>query len=158
MFNEHGNDGEYWSPNTVNNETALSYIPENVWNESCTVAQCGKANAGLWASGGGPSIFFSKPSWQAGVAGIPGDGARDVPDVSLTAANHDAYLLCVDKGCEPKNGRDNVSVDQRNVSLHSVVRGYYGARRSGNAFASGPSRCCALSSGESRKPEPVQRL
>ncbi len=29
----------------------------------------------------------AKPSWQAGVTGIPGDGVRDLPDVSLFAAN-----------------------------------------------------------------------
>jgi subtilase family serine protease len=30
---------------------------------------------------------YAKPSWQAGVAGIPADGVRDIPDVSLFAAN-----------------------------------------------------------------------
>lgn len=103
MFNENGNDSTYW--NTNNNPTnfgsAKSYIPENVWNESCTPAQCG-LNAGLWAGGGGPSIFsLSKPSWQAGVPGIPNDGKRDVPDVSLTAAGHDPYLLCLQGSCTP---------------------------------------------------------
>ena len=29
---------------------------------------------------------YAKPSWQAGVTGIPGDGKRDVPDVSMFAA------------------------------------------------------------------------
>jgi subtilase family serine protease len=29
----------------------------------------------------------SKPSWQSGVLGIPSDGVRDIPDVSLFAAN-----------------------------------------------------------------------
>ena len=30
---------------------------------------------------------YAKPSWQTGVAGIPNDGVRDIPDVSLFAAN-----------------------------------------------------------------------
>ncbi len=30
---------------------------------------------------------YAKPSWQAGVIGIPNDGVRDLPDVSLFAAN-----------------------------------------------------------------------
>ncbi len=30
---------------------------------------------------------YAKPSWQTGVVGIPGDGVRDLPDVSLFAAN-----------------------------------------------------------------------
>ncbi len=39
------------------------------------------------------SIYFAKPSWQTG-PGVPADGARDVPDISLTAsADHDGYLV-----------------------------------------------------------------
>ena len=76
-----------------------SYIPENVWNESCTTAQC-NTNANILAGGGGASTIFSKPSWQSGVAGIPNDGARDLPDVSLSAAGHDPYLLCYEGSCQ----------------------------------------------------------
>ena len=50
------------------------------------------------ASGGGASTFFSKPSWQTGL-GVPGDGARDVPDVALPAsADHDGYLVYTTAG------------------------------------------------------------
>ena len=96
MFNEGNNSSTYW--NSTNNQTNLSsaksYIPEKVWNESCI------NNCGLWAGGGGASTFFSKPNWQFGVSGIPGDGARDLPDVSLTAAGgHDPYLLCFEGSC-----------------------------------------------------------
>lgn len=91
----------YWS--TATNgiaPTALSYIPENVWNESC-VSGCGQKSAGaIWAGGGGASILAKKPIWQASVAGIPTDNARDLPDVSLTAAGHDAYLMCIDGICQ----------------------------------------------------------
>jgi subtilase family serine protease len=41
---------------------------------------------------------YAKPSWQAGVTGIPSDGKRDVPDVSFFASNGflgSAYLICV---------------------------------------------------------------
>ena len=41
---------------------------------------------------------YAKPSWQAGVAGIPSDGARDLPDISFFAGNGflgSAYLICV---------------------------------------------------------------
>jgi hypothetical protein len=102
VFNENGQDSKYW--NSTNNqqtfESALSYIPENVWNQSCSAAQCGK-NANILAGGGGFSTFFTKPSWQFGVTGIPQDGARDLPDVSLTAAVHDPYLLCLEGSCVP---------------------------------------------------------
>jgi pro-kumamolisin-like protein/Big-like domain-containing protein len=102
MFNENGSDSTYW--NTTNNPSnfgsAKSYIPENVWNESCTIAQCGQ-NANIFAGGGGVSTFFPKPSWQAGVPGIPAGSFRDVPDVSLTASGHDFYLLCLEGSCVP---------------------------------------------------------
>jgi hypothetical protein len=102
MFNENGHNSTYWS-STTNQTTlgsALSYIPEDAWNQSCSSAQCG-SKANIWAAGGGASGFFTKPSWQTGVAGIPADNARDVPDVSLTAATHDPYLLCVTGSCVP---------------------------------------------------------
>lgn len=101
MFNEHGQPNTYWgSTDPVTLGSALAYIPENVWNESCTTAQCGK-NAGIWAGGGGTSSFFSRPSWQAGVSGIPNDNLRHLPDVAFTAAAHDPYLLCVQGSCVP---------------------------------------------------------
>ncbi len=97
QFNENGNSSAYW--NTTNGpgfKTAISYIPENVWNESGSVT----GGTGLWSSSGGKSIFFTpKPSWQSGVAGIPTDGARDLPDVSLSAAAHDPYLVCLRGSC-----------------------------------------------------------
>ncbi len=100
IFNEGAQSSRYWTSLLPLSETAISYIPENVWNESCAVSTCGSANANIAAGGGGASAFFSKPSWQAGVTGIPNDAARDQPDVSLTAAFHDAYLLCFEGSCE----------------------------------------------------------
>ena len=99
MFNENGQDSKYWGSSPPLAETALSYIPENVWNESCAAAQCG-TNANILSGGGGASTVFSKPSWQSGVTGIPNDGHRDLPDVSLSAAGHDPYLLCIAGSCE----------------------------------------------------------
>ncbi|MGO9127778.1 MAG: protease pro-enzyme activation domain-containing protein [Terriglobales bacterium] len=75
----------YWAPsNTGTMGSALSYIPEAVWNAS--------AVSGLWAGGGGVSALYAKPTWQNGL-GVPADGKRDVPDVSLSAAVHDGYLI-----------------------------------------------------------------
>jgi subtilase family serine protease len=85
---------QYWSANGSNDvlTSALSYIPEMVWNDTAFEIVNG---GGLSAGGGGASLLFSKPSWQTGVPGIPSDGARDVPDVSLSAsADHDPYLVC----------------------------------------------------------------
>jgi hypothetical protein len=101
QFNDTASPSTYW--NATNNPTnfgsAISYIPENVWNESCTVVQCGATLSGLWSSGGGQSLVFPQPVWQAGVTGIP-SGLRAVPDVSLTAADHDGYVLCLDGSCQ----------------------------------------------------------
>jgi hypothetical protein len=105
MFNENGQDSKFWkSTNGQSDESAISYIPEDVWNESCAAGtpNCQKPN--IPAGGGGASIFFPKPSWQSGVAGIPNDGARDLPDVSLTAAGHDPYLICFEGSCSGNSG------------------------------------------------------
>jgi pseudomonalisin len=86
-FNDLSNPTLYWSPSNTSGtqESALSYIPEVVWNAS-------GPGYGLWASGGGASIVYAKPSWQAGT-GVPADGKRDVPDVALSSAGHDGYLI-----------------------------------------------------------------
>lgn len=95
LFNEGSQPGAYWNTsNAPDGTSAKSYIPENAWNES-------SPTDGLWATGGGRSSFFAKPSWQSGVPGIPADGKRDVPDLSLTAALHDPYLLCLQGSCVP---------------------------------------------------------
>ncbi len=88
-FNEAG--GVYWSTtNNANESSALSYIPEMVWNDNTINVAAG---AGLAATGGGASILFAKPLWQTGL-GVPNDGARDVPDISFAASNdHDPYLI-----------------------------------------------------------------
>jgi uncharacterized protein (TIGR03437 family) len=83
MFNDGG--GTYWGSNGANLNSVLSYIPETAWNETDGTID------GLFSGGGGPSIFFAKPAWQTG-PGVPNDNARDVPDVSLSAAIHDGYL------------------------------------------------------------------
>lgn len=89
-FNE--GSGSYWSStNGAYGQSATGYIPEKVWNDD--------GASTLAASGGGASQYFSKPSWQTGT-GVPNDGARDVPDVSLNASpNHDGYLICTQGYC-----------------------------------------------------------
>ena len=79
--------GTYWNAtNNSNLASAISYIPEKAWNDSV-------ANSELAASTGGASMFYSKPWWQSG-PGVPDDGARDVPDVSMNASwSHDGYYI-----------------------------------------------------------------
>lgn len=113
LFTEGSNAAKYWSStnNSSNLGSALSYIPEDVWNESCT-SGCGTNGGGsIWAGSGGASVFFQKPVWQSGVTGIPSiatDPMRDLPDVSLSAAGHDPYLACLQYSCE-NNGSGYIS-------------------------------------------------
>jgi uncharacterized protein (TIGR03437 family) len=94
-FNEGG--GDYWSSgNSPTGESALSYIPEMAWNES------GPPN-GLDASGGGFSIFYPQPSWQIG-PGVPATNFRALPDVALTAAFHDGYIIYTNGEPTPVSG------------------------------------------------------
>jgi len=112
-FYENGNDGDYWTcytepvgcpsnPFTLMPYTsALGYIPEAVWNESGA-----NGGTGILGGGGGVSTLHAQPSWQTGPdvpstdpISVPSSVAgphRYLPDVSLTAANHDGYLMCTE--------------------------------------------------------------
>jgi hypothetical protein len=98
-----GTDATYWnSTNSANLVSSKGYIPERVWNESCSVATCG-SNANLFAGSGGMSGIYPAPSWQSPSTGIPGLTSlnRALPDVSLAAAGgHDGYLFCFQRICE----------------------------------------------------------
>ena len=125
----------YWSAtnNPTTYQSALSYIPELPWNNSCgnpqllaalqaegvtdgtTEALCNDPNLQgdvLTAVGGGGGASgcatsdattgqclggYPKPAWQGGLQGVPTDGVRDVPDISLMAGNGlwgSLYIYC----------------------------------------------------------------
>ena len=98
--------GGFWSSTnaTGTRESALGYIHEIPWNDSCAAAAtstnlntvCASANNIVAASGGASSVF-AKPSWQSGTI-TPADGHRDLPDVSLFASDgllsDSFYLFC----------------------------------------------------------------
>jgi|HubBroStandDraft_6_1064221.scaffolds.fasta_scaffold09039_2 subtilase family serine protease len=130
-----GTTATFWSStNSSTFESALSYINEIPWNDSCAsalIAQAEGFSAEAGSSGfcnsrtgeedflttasgsGGPSGCFTgkpstsgevsgtckgnpKPSFQS-VLGNPSDGVRDLPDVSLFAANGvwgHFYIFC----------------------------------------------------------------
>jgi pseudomonalisin len=90
QFNDSANPSAYWSGTSdpTTKVSALQYIPELVWNESGTMP----GGLNLWSGGGGASSIYAKPLWQTG-PGVPADGMRDVPDVSVTAASHDGYAI-----------------------------------------------------------------
>jgi subtilase family serine protease len=126
------NQGLYWSYNhPVTLESANSYVPEMTWNDSCASPELvsyfgpgfGSSSAealcnnpqkqlpllDVTGGGGGASTLYSKPAWQSGVSGIPSDGHRDVPDVSLFAGDgawQHYYVVCqTDNGgpCNPSS-------------------------------------------------------
>jgi uncharacterized protein (TIGR03437 family) len=84
QFND--GSGNYWAAaNNTNLSSALSYIPEVVWNTSIV-------NGALSAGGGGTSVLFPKPVWQTG-PGVPSGGFRNVPDIAFNSSdNTPAYV------------------------------------------------------------------
>ena len=119
----------YWSAsNSPTGQSAMSYIPEIPWDDSCAssvlyklagfssgVAFCNSATAAqdgllnIVGGSGAPSIIYAKPPWQHGIVGIPNDGKRDLPDVSLFSSNGfygQAIVFCmsvVSQGGTPCN-------------------------------------------------------
>ena len=111
----------YWNPKNSSapapHTSALSYVPEKVWNESCSPLVCGNESADIAGGSGGASGCFSPtfdannnilscsggypaPDWQTGVVGLTSDNKRHLPDVSLTAAGHDGYIVCLQNSCD----------------------------------------------------------
>ncbi len=101
----------YWGPPTGTNSppasngaSLLMPIPEQPWNDS----QYGLDILSFYGingfttivgGGGGASGIYAKPSWQASLT--PADGARDLPDLSLFAAdgaNESYYAICASDG------------------------------------------------------------
>jgi hypothetical protein len=121
-FDDANNSATFWT--AANSGTSLasakSYIPEIPWNSSCaatatmgSTAVCtsvdpdglsitggsgGQSNCSDQDSAGDCLGGYQKPTWQAGT-GVPADGVRDIPDVSLFAAINTAsnnfYVLCL---------------------------------------------------------------
>jgi subtilase family serine protease len=88
---------QYWTGTNGTDviSSARSYIPEMGWNDT---SNSENSSGQILSSGGGASIFFSKPVWQTGT-GVPSDGKRDVPDLALNASpDHDGYLFCSEDG------------------------------------------------------------
>jgi subtilase family serine protease len=97
------NAATFWSSvNGTGGVSVLGYIPEAVWNESCNPNSPGSPCAGqgffLVGGSGGKSTIYGKPAWQVGFPAVA-DTSRDIPDVSLSAAVHDGYVLCFAGSC-----------------------------------------------------------
>ena len=111
-FNE--GSGSYWQAATSSSgdviTSALSYIPEMVWNDTSNPLN---SQHELLAGGGGVSTYFTtKPAWQTG-PGVPSDNARDVPDLALNASPaHEALLICLQGSCVNgfRDGNEDLTV------------------------------------------------
>jgi subtilase family serine protease len=112
-----GEVNQYWyKASAKGGRSVKSYVPEIPWDNSCANSIVAKVQAGTTGlaycneapkgglqngigGGGGQSIVYAKPDWQlTSVPGVPNDGARDLPDVSLFAANgiwNHFYLYCM---------------------------------------------------------------
>ncbi len=130
----------YWNttPSQSPSVSIQSYVPEQPWNDSqfgddiinlYTINQTttiaggsgGASSAAVCAAGynastgacGGALTGYPKPSWQTGT-GVPADKARDLPDVSLFAAdgfNYSFYPFCyADGDCQPASGSSLVQI------------------------------------------------
>jgi subtilase family serine protease len=123
------------------NVSADGYIPETTWNVSCTnfifglagfsaseetncnntsqlISSSGQFNfIAPGGGGGGASTLYGKPSWQV-APGVPPDGHRDVPDVSLFAGNGLNYSFYV--VCESDDPNQGGSCDVANANFIAV--------------------------------------
>ncbi len=127
--------------------TANGYIPEEPWNNS-TMANTslaanvpyenGAGGTDIVAGGGGASIVYSKPAFQTSLT--PGDNARDVPDVSLFAANgfHQAYwAFCSDSVTDGNTAETytDCQTSAGQLTASTIVSGVGGTSASAPAFA-----------------------
>ena len=125
-FNDASNPTTYWN-DTQALATAKSYIPEIPWNDTCAYTAtaatlnsvCSSVDPNdtnpvtaldLSGGSGGQSTCgvqnltndtctgYPKPSWQS-APGVPTDGVRDIPDVSLFASVNSPsghfYVFCL---------------------------------------------------------------
>jgi subtilase family serine protease len=110
--------------------SAKGYIPESVWNES-SYTTLGASSNGLWAGSGGVSIVYPTPSWQA-ATGVPasdpfsGGHHRYLPDVSLTGAGHDGYIVEHEGGLYLVGGTSASSPSF--AGIQAVLNQYTGGR------------------------------
>lgn len=139
--------------------SAKSYIPEATWNDSTssngllsanTPYLDSKSQINIVAGSGGKSSCstntstatangtctsgWSKPTWQRG-AGVPADGVRDLPDISLLAGNgmdNAAWLVCTD---DTYVNSSNQTVTEDCSGTSWAAAGFGGTSASAPAFA-----------------------
>ncbi|MBS0591467.1 MAG: S8/S53 family peptidase [Proteobacteria bacterium] len=96
-----GQSVAYGASGFCNTVGALQYSMDATVGGSGGPSSCASGaptlNANGLVSGPGSCQGTAKPTWQSGVFGLPGDGVRDIPDVSMFASNGfwgHAYVEC----------------------------------------------------------------
>lgn len=85
----------YGTKGACNSSAGESYLGTSAGSGGPSRCAHGKATSAPETNGSCKG--YAKPSWQQGVYGNPGDGVRDLPDVSLFAANGawgHYYVIC----------------------------------------------------------------
>jgi hypothetical protein len=163
-FNDTSSFSTYWNQtnSSPSQNSAKSYIPEMTWDDGCaatgTLTGCTppfdstlfSEGFDLVAGAGGPSSCtnpsgafpdftcsgnYPKPPWQSGT-GVPSDGARDVPDLSLFAgdgASASFYVICQMDANNVSYGGSSTSCDLNSPYLD--FQGIGGTSVSAQAFA-----------------------
>jgi len=135
-------------PETTWNQscTNAAYVSFNWGSNAEAVCNNSQLTRAVWAVGGGGGKSncitsdgtnvssctggYAKPSWQQSAPGVPADGARDIPDISLFASGgfmDSAYILCE---ADQVNGQ-SCSL----TGLDSTFLGVGGTSASAPAFA-----------------------
>ncbi|WP_158884901.1 S53 family peptidase [Rhodanobacter sp. L36] len=141
-----GTTSKYFAPTpSVVGGSALSYVPEIPWNQSCGNGVAAKAagyasavafcqallsfdTLGYYltseAGSGGPSSVDAKPDWQKLVFNAAKDNSRDLPDVALFAgayANRTWAVICTSYyPCSP-TWSENVTTFNGGTSLSAPM-------------------------------------
>jgi hypothetical protein len=107
-YDSHGWINQWFSTtNDAYGASLLAFTPEVTWNDSMVPTSISVGS--LSASSGGASLLYPKPAWQQG-PGVPADGARDVPDVSMYSMNNGAgYIICYAGDCPAGQMPDGLS-------------------------------------------------
>ena len=156
-FDQVGDQTNFWNNCSGSNctsgpLTAEGYIPEIPWNDSCAytgLTGCDSVTStsqslSIVAGSGGPSSVYVKPTWQSNaITGLPADGQRDLPDVSLFASdggpvdasgktlNRSFYIVC-------QSDQDIAGDTGCNFSI-STVSPYHDFQAVGGTSAAAPA-------------------
>jgi len=87
IYNVEGYTTAYGANGFCNSTTGAGFVSTAAGSGGPSTCATGAGNASYLYDEGTSCKGYAKPTWQKGVFGNPADGVRDIPDVSLFAAN-----------------------------------------------------------------------